>query len=354
MTGNGKSTSPAGTYGWGIIGTGRIAVDFASDLKLLPQARLAGVLSRGKQSADEFVGRMGAGLAYSDLTAFLADPSIDIVYVATPNSTHVPMALSAIRAGKAVLIEKPAALAAADIGFLQKEAALHRSLVMEAMWIRFLPGIAELKQLIDRGEIGKVLSLQGSLAWKNAYDPKGRLFDPTLGGGASLDLGVYLLSLTMYLMGEPLIVDGHWTAAPSGVDMRTSFRLRYADSTAELECGLDRDGHNVFEIKGTEGMIRISDPFIRARRIEVAKGSTSQALMKTAGKGLGAKLLSRMNFPGHSVRHFPYPGHGLSCQADALMRAMANDASKVDTMPLEASAAVLRVISEVLAKPPKS
>ena len=339
-------------FGWGIIGTGHIAGSFAEDLRQLPNARLAAVLSRSEPSASKFALKHSASTAYTDLAAFLADDAVDIVYVATPNSTHVALALSAMRAGKAVLIEKPAALSAADVELLGQEADRSGTFVMEAMWIRFLPGISEVKRLIESGEIGQVRALRGALSWKNAYDPHGRLFDKSLGGGASLDLGVYLLSLTMHIMGEPDRVSGSWTAAPSGVDIRASYRLHYGDAHAELECGLDQDLHNIFEITGSKGVIRISNPFIRARRVELAKGKVSQALMQAANGVSAAKLMARLPFPGHRIWHFPYVGHGLSFQADALMQALESGKSLENTMLLDSSAAVLRAVSTVLALPP--
>lgn len=340
------------TFGWGIIGTGRIASDFAKDLKLLKDARLAAVLSRDQSSADVFARETGCASAYSDMDRFMADKEIDIVYVASPNSMHLPQALRAIRAGKAVLIEKPVAPSEPEAEVLRRDAVRNRVFVMEAMWIRFLPGIEAVKKMIDAGGIGEIKAITGTLSWKNEYDPQSRLFNKALGGGASLDLGVYLLSLTMHFLGEPDKISGGWTAAPSGVDMRAFYRLHYKDTVAELKCGLDQNLANTFEIKGAKGTIRISDPFIRARRIEIAASGLARRVMSLAKSGSAAKLLARVPFPGHTVLQFPYQGHGLSFQADAVMQALRGGETGHRSMPLSASVAVLRAISMLLAHPP--
>ena len=352
MTDSVKEAQYRPVFGWGIIGTGRIASDFASDLGLLPHARLAAVLSRDQSSADAFAQKNGVAAGYSDIDRFMADKNIDIVYVATPNSMHLPQALRAIRAAKAVLIEKPLAPSEPEAEVLQREAVRNNVFVMEAMWMRFLPGIIAVKQMIDAGDIGDIQTIRGSLSWKNEYDPQSRMFNKALGGGASLDLGVYLLSLTMHLLGEPEKISGGWIAAPSGVDMRAAYKLHYKEAIASLECGLDRNQTNTFEINGTKGTIRISDPFIRAVRIEVAKGALPRRLMALFKGGKAAKLLARLPFPGHRIMQFSYAGHGLSFQAAAVMQALRNGDKGHKSMPLSDSAAVLRAISMLLAHSP--
>jgi predicted dehydrogenase len=340
------------TFGWGIIGTGRIASDFASDLRSLPEARLAATLSRDQSSADSFARKTGCAAAYSDIDRFMSDRAVSIVYIATPNSMHLPQALRAIRAGKAVLIEKPIAPSEPEVEVLRREAARNNVFVMEAMWLRFLPGIAAVKQMIEAGDIGVIQSVSGTLGWKNDFDPQSRLFDKALGGGASLDLGVYLLSLTIHLMGQPEKISGSWRAASSGVDTRAFYKLHYPNAVAELECALDRNLANTFEIKGSKGAIRVSHPFIRARRIEVGTSEIAIRMMAISRSGAAAKLLGRLPFPGHTIHEFAYIGHGLSFQAQAVMHALRNGEKGHRSMPMPESAAVLRVISMLLAHPP--
>ncbi len=338
-------------FGWGIIGTGRIASDFASDLKLLKDARLTAVLSRDQSSADQFALKSGCKSAYSDIETFMADKEIDIVYIATPNSLHLPQALRAIRVGKAVLVEKPVTPSEPELEVLRREADRNKTFLMEAMWVRFLPGIIAVKELIEEGTIGDIQSIHGTLSWKNEFDPQNRLFNKALGGGASLDLGVYLLSLTLYLLGEPEKISGSWTAAPSGVDMRANYKLHYKDAVAELECGLDRNLANTFEIRGAKGIIRLSDPFIQARLVEVATSAAAMRMMLLSKSGTAAKIMARIPFPGHKVLHFPYNGHGLCYQAAAVMQALSDGETGHKAMPISDSAAVLRAITMLMSHP---
>jgi predicted dehydrogenase len=341
-------------FGWGIIGTGRIAHDFASDLRFASGAKLVAVLSRDQKLADDFCTNAGSGTGYSDMDRFMADPSLDIVYIASPNSMHLPQALRAIRAGKAVLVEKPLAPSEPEADVITREAVRNNVFVMEAMWVRFLPGILAVKKLLDDGAIGEVTGITGTLSYKNTYDPNSRLFNKTMGGGASLDLGVYLLSLTMMLMGEPQRISGSWTAAPSGVDLHAYYRLHYPNATADLVCGLDETRHNGFDIIGTKGHIRISDPFIRARRVDVATGKLSRKLMLTFKSGGGAKLLTKLPLLGRQLLRFYDQGHGLWHQAVAVMDALRAGKTGIETMPLSDSTAVLRAIGILLSHAPEA
>uniref|UniRef100_UPI002FC7EC55 Gfo/Idh/MocA family protein n=1 Tax=Bosea sp. (in: a-proteobacteria) TaxID=1871050 RepID=UPI002FC7EC55 len=150
-------TSP---FTWGIIGTGAIAAFFAADLGLIAGARLGAVHSRSLGKARAFASRFGDGSAYDDLDAFLADPSLDAVYIATPNNLHAPQALAAIAAGKPVLIEKPIALSAADAEAIAAAASARGVFAMEAMWSRFLPAVSALRRHLASDPIGKVRRLR--------------------------------------------------------------------------------------------------------------------------------------------------------------------------------------------------
>jgi predicted dehydrogenase len=349
------SPSPDRIVKFGIIGTGRIAADFADDLKHVRNAALHAVLSREMESAEAFQKAHGAPRAYASIDAFLADPDIDAVYVASPNSAHLDQAIAAIRAGKAVLIEKPIAASAADSEMIAAEAAKHGAFAMEAMWIRFLPGIQRAKALLESGAIGQVKSARGELSYFNAFDPNSRLFSKALGGGASLDLGVYLLSLTTFLFGTPSRVSGSWKAAASGVDCAARYELGYKGFNAALSTSLERDGHNVFEVEGEKGALRIEDPFIQARRLRILTGAAanSKLLRPAPGSNPGKlrKLLARLPLPGQRLYPFDYPGNGLQFEAGAVADAVRAGESGSAIAPLSESVAVLKLIETVLSQP---
>lgn len=340
---------------WGIVGTGRIARQFAADLAFVPQARVASVHSRSLEKAEQFRIEFGADKAFSDFEAFISDPHMDAVYIATPNSLHLPQTLRAIRSSKPTLTEKPIAQSAPEAEVIEREAMRQRTFAMEGLWTRFLPAVQAAKRKIDSGVIGTIRRIVADLSYYHPYDPQSRFFSRPLGGGAALDLGVYPVSLAMFFLGEPDKVSGRWLAAPSGVDMRTEIVLHYADSTADLSCGFDRDGQNHFLIEGSKGTIRLDTPFLKAQKMT----SFSPALLQSSLLGPNAdsatligKLLARLPLPGRHVEHFPFEGSGLQFEAQAVSDAVLRRETTSAIMPLSESASTLRAIGIVLSRPP--
>ncbi len=339
-------------FGWGIMGTGTIAGLFAADLSLLPQARLAAVHSRSRDKAQAFAGRFGTATAYDDEAAFLADPAIEAVYVATPNHLHVAQALAAIAAGKPVLIEKPIALKSGDVEAIAQAARERGVFAMEALWTRFLPAVRAARAHIAAGRIGPVKRIRADLSYAHQPESGSRFFDPALGGGAAFDLGVYPLSLTLHLLGEPLAASGRWFAAGTGVDLRSEFRLDYPEAVADLSCGFDRTGANRFLIEGERGALLLESPFLKAQRLTAYADPGRGAAAYGRGRSLATRLLDRLPLPGPGRENHAFPGRGLQFQIEAAMAAIRAGETASATMPLAESAAVLRIIETVLAQPP--
>ncbi len=344
---------------FGIIGTGRIAHDFAADLKHVADARLHSVLSRSMTSAEAFKKAHHATQAYDSIDEFVNDPAVDIIYVASPNSAHVAQGLRAIRAGKAVLIEKPAAPSKPEAEVIFREAARSGVIAMEAMWIRFLPGILKARSLIRDGAIGRIVNVRGELSYKNQYDPQSRIFSKALGGGASLDLGVYPLSLCLFLFGDPQKFGGTWRAAPTGVDASAAYQLFYQSPgphqpafQADLVTSIDRNGGNVFEVEGTDGVLRIENPFIQAKTVRILRGRAAKLLRASFGRPMTVlgKLAARLPLLGQEVHRFDYPGNGLQFEAAAMADAVRSGNVSSLVSPAQ-STAVLRIIGQVLSRP---
>ena len=338
--------------GWGIMGTGTIAGLFAADLSLLPQARLAAVHSRSRDKALAFASSFGLATAHDDEAAFLADPAVEAVYIATPNHLHVAQALAVIAAGKPVLIEKPIALKSADVALIAEAAQERGVFAMEALWSRFLPAVRAAREHIAAGRIGPVLRIRADLSYAHQPEPGSRFFDPALGGGAAFDLGVYPLSLTLHLLGEPRAVSGRWFKAETGVDIRSEFRLDYAGATAELSCGFDRTGANRFLIEGAQGALLLEGPFLKAQRLTAYVDPGRAAVAYERGQGLATRLLDRLPLPGRRRESHGFPGRGLQFQVEAAMAVIRAGETASATMPLAESAAVLRIVETVLAQPP--
>lgn len=325
---------------------------FAADLAMAPGATLAAVHSRSIDRAKAFAGRFGSGKTYDEFDAFLAEPTIDAVYVATPNSLHVEHGLRAVLAGKPVLVEKPLAMSSADALTLDRASREHGVFVMEAMWTRFLPAVEAARGHLAAGAIGKVRRIQAELAYPHPEASQGRFFDPLLGGGSAFDLGVYPVSLALNFLGEPERVSGRWSPARTGVDRRAEIVLHYPGATAELACGFDREGSNRFLIEGTDGALRLDAPFLKAQRLTHYGRSSTIAPTLQPKPGLIGRLLERLPVPGRRVEQHRFAGGGLQFQVIAVMDAVRAGATGCQLMPVGESAAVLKMLETVLAQPP--
>ncbi|WP_309085636.1 Gfo/Idh/MocA family oxidoreductase [Chelativorans sp.] len=349
-----ESAGDSTSFGWGIVGTGAIAHQFAADLAHAPGARLAAVQSRSPDKAQAFAERFPYTKAYGDLDALLADPDIRAVYIATPNALHAEQALRAIEAGKPVLIEKPVGVSSGQAQAIESAAREQGVFAMEAMWSRFLPAIRHAREIVLAGAIGTVKSLRADLSYYRPQEPGSRFFAPD-GGGAALDLGVYPLSLAIHFLGLPERVSGAWQAVQTGVDLRMRFELFYPGAKATVSCGLDRTGSNLLAIEGSEGTLQIHAPFLKAQRISVYSAHLRRLpLLRQDFRGLNraAKLVDRIAMPGHRLAEFPFPGGGLQFQAMAAMEAIGRGETSCPVMPLAQSAAVLRIIETVRANGP--
>lgn len=334
-------------FAWGIVGTGAIARQFAADLALLPDARLAAVCSRRHETATAFREAFRVQRVHTEFGALCADRELDAIYVATPNSTHAEHALAAIAAGKPVLVEKPLAATSAEARQIADAAKARGCFAMEAMWTRFLPAAERTKSLIAEGAVGTVRHIRAELAYLHAQDTSNRLFRPELGGGAALDLGVYPVSLALHLMGRPARVTGSRTMGGTGVDVRADLRLEFADATADLSCGFDRNGRNRFIVEGDAGVLVLDAPFLKAQRV-ICYSPRAYAVVRGMEDGALAKAAFRMPLPGREAYHLPFAGGGLQFEAAAVMAAVRRGDTQSAIMPLTDSIAVLETLEAVV------
>lgn len=186
-------------YRWGLIGTGGIAGEMAAALKNVGGG-VYGVCSGHPESAQAFARRFGAERVYADAAGMLADPAVDIVYIATPHNLHYRYLMEAVRSGKHVLCEKAITVNSRQ---LEEAAALAREkgvTVMEAMTIYHMPLYRKLRELVESGALGKVKMVQVNFGICKEYDPQGRFFNKELAGGALLDIGVYAVSFARWFL----------------------------------------------------------------------------------------------------------------------------------------------------------
>jgi predicted dehydrogenase len=246
---------------WGILGAGGIADTFVNDLTRAG-ITVSAVGSRDVGKARHFADDHGVQTAHGSYDDLVADPEIDAVYVATPHVFHEQNALLAIRAGKHVLVEKPFTVTAAEAERVLTAARDAGVVALEAMWTRYLPQQVRLREVVRSGVIGEPRLLTAAHMQSLPTDPRHRLNDPALGGGALLDLGVYPVSFAHDLLGPVDAVAATAVLSDQGVDTRTGITLRHANgATSNLFCALDTSGRNDAVLHGSSGRIEIDHTF---------------------------------------------------------------------------------------------
>ena len=243
---------------WGIVSAGTIANTFAADMVHVASAELAAVAARSQDSAAEFADKYGIGKTYQGYEKLFSDPDIDAVYIGTPHTLHLQNSADALRAGKAVLCEKPITTSAAECQILLDVAAETDRYLMEAMWTWFLPALQKAKAWVDAGRIGELRHVTAELGYPKTYDPHSRLYDPSLAGGCLLDMGIYPIAIARYFTEKPPdaihVVSRH---APNGVDDDVAMLFDYDNCIATLATSFRCKLPNTAYIIGTEGYIEI-------------------------------------------------------------------------------------------------
>jgi predicted dehydrogenase len=242
---------------WGILATGGIAHQFAGDL-VKNGFTVQAVGSRSQAGADAFAAEFGIPTAHPSYEALVADPEVDIIYVATPHPFHEAHAALALEAGKHVLVEKPLTVNAGQARLLVALAESNNLLLLEAMWTRFLPHMARIREIIAAGTLGDVRSLIADHTQSLPDDPDHRINSLALGGGALLDLGIYPVSFASALFGRPETILASATFKDTGADAQIATIFRYpGGQIASLLSASDAKGPNTASILGTEGRIDI-------------------------------------------------------------------------------------------------
>ena len=251
------------TTKWGIIGPGKIAHEFAKDLEHVntPQEILA-VLGRTEDSALQFAREYNIPKWYTDIDAFLETSGIDVVYIATPHTLHHEQARQCLEKGIPVLCEKPMTINRDQALDLVETSRANKTFLMEGMWLRFVPSINMVLEMVNKGTIGKIISIKASMSYKAPQDTSNRYFSPELGGGSLLDLGIYPVFLAMQLLGKPNGIKAFGKLSDDDIDEACSVLLHYRNGQyAILEASLVSQTDLVAEIFGEKGTIRILSPW---------------------------------------------------------------------------------------------
>lgn len=263
----------AGKIRWGIIGLGNIASKFAEDLVNVDDAELTAVASRSENNAREFAAKFNAGTFFTSYSDLYNSEEVDVVYIAVPHSFHAHESIEAMRSGKHVLCEKPLGISASEIQKMIEVANEEQCFLMEAMWSRFNPSIEESLSKIANGELGTLRYINADFGFfAMERERSGRLFNPQLGGGSLLDIGIYPVFLAYVLLGKPLRIEASALFLDNGVEYQSSIRFDYEKAHANLFSSFACNTEMRAEISGELGTIFLEPRWHEASGFSIRKG----------------------------------------------------------------------------------
>ena len=312
---------------WGVAATGNIAHRFVTGLGQLDDAEVVAVASRSPERAAAFGDRHGIPHRHGSYEDLAADPAVDVVYVASPHAVHARDTLLFLAAGKPVLCEKPFALDRAQGEAMVAEARARGLFLMEAMWSRFLPAYAVLRELLGEQRVGDPRLVEADFGFRRAVDPAHRLFDLALGGGALLDLGIYTAQLAAMVLGHPdrVVAQGH--IGETGVDEQVVAVLHHPGGRLGVLKAAIRTGLSCSaRISGTDGWIEVP-PFMHAPDHLVVGGAGSTERIDA-----------------------PWEGEGLRFQAVEVHRCLRAGLVESPVMPLDETLALAGTLDEIRAQ----
>ncbi|MGY0194388.1 Gfo/Idh/MocA family protein [Leptothrix sp. BB-4] len=313
---------------WGILGTGWIADLFVQDLLLTGHA-VSSVGSRTQAGADRFASRFGIARAHGSYERLLADPEVDIVYVATPHPMHAANAIDALNAGKHVLVEKPFTLNAREARAVVDLARAKGLVVLEAMWTRFLPHMVRIRDVVASGALGTVYSVVADHTRDLPDDPAHRLNAMELGGGALLDLGIYPISFAWDILGAPQEIVSMARFKATGADAEVATMFRHAGGAMSTSVSSsDNAGRNVATIQGTDARIEIDATWYAPTTYRILDGEDREI--------------------GRYVSDVP--GRGMQFQADEIERLVSIGSLAGEILPPEESVAIMQTLDTIRAQ----
>jgi len=285
------------TIRWGILGAGRIARKFATDLKLVEDAELVAIGSRSQQSADDFAAEFPVKYRHDSYLALAQNPEVDVIYVATPHVLHHENTLLCLQHNKAVLCEKPFAMNARQANEMIALAKSKDLFLMEALWTKFQPHFKKMQEMIAQGMLGEIRSVLVNFGFVPPDPAPARLFDAALGGGTLMDIGIYNVFMALNTLGKPDHIDAVMTPAPTGVDEMCAVTFRYkSGALAQLFSTFSANLATDADIGGTKGRIRLTSRFYEtSSSVEYFPGrvNTRQVIPLEKETGFGYQYESR-------------------------------------------------------------
>ena len=281
--------------------------------------------SRSRDRAVTFAEEFGAPRVYESYDALVNDPDVDAIYIGTPHTFHKEHSILCMRNGKHVICEKPFAINANEAAEMISVAKEQDVVLMEAMWTRFLPTLVKVRELLAEGAIGEARMVTGDFGFRTNFNPNGRLFDPNLGGGALLDVGIYPLSLAYMVLGEPNHISGMANLGETGVDEESAVLLGFSGGRIAVLTTAVRlnTPHEAF-ILGTEGWIKIHAPWWASTQVSVKRHGGDEETLT-----------------------LPFKGNGYTHEAEALMEMIRNGERETAVIPLDESLSIMKTMDEI-------
>lgn len=313
---------------WGILGTGNIAKQFARGLATATDVELVAVGSRSQESADAFGAEFNVPHKHASYDDLANDPQVDAVYVATPHTLHQENTLMCLNAGKAVLCEKPFAINTQQAETMVGLAREKGIFLMEAMWSRFFPIMIRLREMLAEGVIGEVRMLQADFGFRAGFNPQSRLFNPELGGGGLLDVGIYPVSLASMIFGPPSRITGMAHLGETGVDEQAAMILGYeGGQLASLWTGIRINTQQEAILLGTEGRIRLHNRWWMPTQMTITRPGQDDELIE-----------------------LPFEGNGYNYEAEEVGRCLRAGKLESDVIPLDETLSIMRTLDEIRAQ----
>ncbi len=310
---------------WGVIGCGNIAARFTESLKVVPDAIVYGVASKSVQRARDFAEKNKVKTWFDSYEELVSKPEIDAIYIATTHNFHYENIKLCLKAGKAVLCEKPLTVNARQADEIIKLARTEKVFLMEAFWTRFLPSTRKLMELLDKNVIGEVKMIKADFGYDFPFDAKSRVYDPELAGGALLDVGVYPINFAQMIMKkDPVDIQSSVIFSSTGIDEQSGYVFHYENGVmALLYSAVNVETRHDAWIFGSKGYIHIPH-FYRANKFHI-----------NYKKG------------GSKTYDLPLASEGFSYEAEEVINCMKNNKTESDIMPHEESLRIMNIMDGI-------
>jgi predicted dehydrogenase len=312
-------------YRWGILAPGKMAAKFTRGLQILGNAELYAVGSRDIKRAESFAGEFGFKKFYGSYEELVADPELEVVYVASPHSHHREHTLLCLRSGKHVICEKAFAINASEASEMISLARVKKLFLMEALWPPFQPFYRKATEILASGKMGNLIHLEAWFSFIPPYNADDRKFNLSLGGGSLLDIGIYPVIDALTFLGEPADIKASASFAPSGSEESVSVIFSYpGNRKASLYSSFRTNTGIGCRLLCENGNITVS-----------------------RGRDMNQRVITEMHSGENEVFVYSPPAMGYHWEAEELMNCLEGGLTESSVVPLDFSLSLIRTLDRI-------